>query len=144
MKVVVNFISVLLLFGLITTPIYFAQNFTKVAGVKSHSPYLIISQIEKFPNLTFSQNGENYTINYTTLGPSQAFLGILILSNPTEKTQTYNLDTTPGGTKLFFGKEIKNQQTKISIPSQLSVPISLLSEGNSSESKAVVFTISVE
>src|SRR3989338_9179561 len=92
--VALNFSAVVLLVALIATPIYFARNFAKVAGVKSESKYLIVSQIEKFPNMTFSQNGDNYQISFNKLGPSQAFLVILIVNNPTNSTQTYRLDST--------------------------------------------------
>lgn len=140
-KITLNFISVVFLVGLIATPIYFAQNFAKVAGVKSQSQYLLVSQIEKFPNLTLSQNGNSYTITFTKLGPSQAFLGILILNNPTNQTQSYNLEVTSGSAKLFFGQDIKNQKTKISIPSQTAIPVSLLSEYSFQEPQSVEFTI---
>lgn len=145
-KITVNFISVVLLIGLIVTPIYFAQNFAKVAGVKSQSPYLLVSQIEKFPNLTLSQTNNRYTITYTKLGESQAFLGVLIVNNPTAQSKTYSIersDLTSGSTSnaVFFGQDIKNQKTKISIPSQSAVPISLLSEDISNETQTIEFTI---
>ena len=143
MKIVLNFLSVLLLTALIAAPIYVAKNAAKVAGVKSQSKYLLVSQIEKFPNLKFTQSGDSYTISYTKFGESQAFQDILIINNPTDQTQTYAINTTSGQAKLFFGRNLANQQTEISVPSQISVPISLFSGSEASTSaQTVEFTIS--
>ena len=139
--IALNFSAVVLLISLIATPIYFARNFAKVAGVKSESKYLIVSQIEKFPNMTFSQNGDNYQISFNKLGPSQAFLGILIVNNPTNSTKTYRLDST-GSAKLFFGEDLKNQQSQISVPASASVPVSLYSE-SADLSQTIEFTIRI-
>ena len=141
LKITLNFSAVVLLVALIATPIYFARNFAKVAGVKSESKYLIVSQIEKFPNMTFSQNGDNYQISFNKLGQSQAFLGILIVNNPTNSTQTYRLDST-GSAKLFFGEDLKNQQSQISVPASASVPVSLYSE-SADLSQTIEFTIRI-
>lgn len=140
-RITSNFIAVLLLIGLIAMPIYFAKNFAKVAGVKSESKYLLVSQIEKFPNLSFSQSGDQYKITYTKFGPSQAFLGIFILNNPTGVTQTYTITTTSGNGELFFGQDLRNQQTTISVPNQTSIPISLISDTGSSDSQTIEFKI---
>lgn len=140
LKITLNFLAVALLIGLIATPIYFAKNLTKVSGVKSVSKYLVVSQVEKFPGMILNQQGDQYIISFTKLGSSQAYLGILILNNPTAETQTYNIEVTSGETQVFFGQDLENQQTQISVPSQTSVPISLMSEGNS-QNQSVQFNI---
>ncbi len=136
-----NFIAVFLLISLIATPIYFAHNFAKVAGVKSESRYLVISQIDKFPNLTLSQNANKYTITFTKFAKSQAFLEVLIVNNPTSQTQTYKLESN-GPNKPFFGQDINDQKTQINVPAQASVPISFISPKESSqESQFLEFNI---
>lgn len=141
-KIILNFFAVVLLISLIATPLYFAKNFAQVAGVKSSSPYLLVSQIEKFPNLSFSQSADTYSITFQKQGPSQAFLAILILNNPTDTTQTYDLVQTSGQGKLFFGEDLANQLTKISTPSSTSVPVSLSSsEEATASSQTVEFRI---
>ena len=142
LKISLNFLAVFLLISLIAAPIYFAKNFAKVAGVKSESKYLIVSQIDKFPNLKLTQSGDTYQISFTKLGESQAFLDVLILNNPTSESQTYSIDVTSGSAQVFFGHDIKNIQTKISVLSQTSVPMSLLSdETGSSATQSVEFAI---
>jgi len=141
-KATLNFLGIVLLLGLIFTPIYFARNFAKVAGIKSISKYLVVSQVEKFPNLTFSQNADRYTITYSKYGQNQAFLGVLIVNNPTESTQTYKLEVTSGSAKVFFGQNLDDQRIQIAVPSGASVPISLISDpGSESESQIVEFVI---
>lgn len=143
MKIVANFVAVVLLTSLIAIPIYFAQNFARVAGVKSQSKYLIVSQIDKFPNLSLSQAGEKYIVSYTKLGPSQAFLGILILNNPTDKTQTYRIEKISGKGSVFFGENIDDLKTELTLPSQTSTTISLVSSEEAiGESLTVEFTVS--
>src|SRR3989344_5457780 len=126
-KIAANFFATSILIALLAMPILFATNFTKVAGVKNQSKYLIVSQIDKFPNLIFSQTNDIYRITFEKQGPSQAFLSVLILNNPTNQTENYSLETTPGPTKIFFGEDLDNQITKITVPPQTSVPISLFS-----------------
>jgi hypothetical protein len=128
-KHLLNFLAVVLLVATIATPIYFAKNFANIAGVKSTSKYLVVSQIEKFPNLTFSQNQDKYRISFTKYGDNQAFLEVLIINNPTKDSQTYELDVTSGDAKVFFGQNLNDQKTKVTVPSQASVPISLISSG---------------
>lgn len=125
-----NIVAVILLVSLIAAPIYFAKNFTNVAGVTSQSQYLIVSQVEKFPGMTFAQSGNRYQISFNKLAPSQAYLAILVITNPTETTQTYTLEASSGQTKPFFGQDINNQLIELSLPSGASVPISLFSEGD--------------
>lgn len=141
-KITLNFLAVVLLIGLIATPIYFAKNFAKVSGVRSQSSYLVVSQVEKFPNLSLTQEAEKYSITYSKLGPSQAFLGILILNNPTKETQTYWIAKLAGVDNVFFGQNLNDQKTQISAPSATSVPISLYSQEESTTStQTVEFTI---
>lgn len=145
MKIVLNFLAIVLLAGLIATPIYFAKNFAKVSGVKSQSSYLIASQIDKFSNLSLAQVGEKYKISYSKLGSSQAFLGILILHNPTEETQTYGIAKLSGQGTVFFGQNLDDQKTQISAPSLTSVPISLYSgEESTTSTQTVEFTVNSE
>lgn len=141
LKITLNFFAVVLLIGLIATPIYFAKNFTKVSGVKSESKYLVVSQVGKFPGMSLSQEGDRYSISFTKLGPSQAYLGVLILNNPTNESQTYSIEVQSGETQVFFGQDLNNQPTQIPVPSQTAIPISLLSETGSSGSQNVEFTI---
>lgn len=144
-KIALNFTAVVLLIGLITTPIYFAKNFAKVSGVKSQSSYLVVSQVEKFPNLSLTQEAGKYSITYSKLGPSQAFLGILILNNPTKETQTYWIEKLSGQGTVFFGQNLNDQKTQISAPSATSVPISLYSQEESTVStQTVEFTVNSE
>jgi len=144
MKIVLNFFAVVLLIITVATPIYFARNFAKVAGIKSGSKYLVVSQVEKFPNLTFSQNQNSYAVSFTKYGPNQAFLGVLIINNPTPQTQNYTLETTSGSAKVFFGQDLNDQRTKITAPAQSSAPLSLISQESSSENQKVEFRILVK
>lgn len=140
--VIVNFLGVLLLVTLIMMPLYFAKNFTKVAGVKSESKFLVVSQIEKFPGMTLTQDSNQYQITFNKLGPSQSYLGVLILNNPTSETKTYQINIVSGQTQVFFGEDLANQTTLIKVPATSSVPISLLSE-NDQSSREVQFSIKV-
>ena|SRR3972149_4234286 len=142
LTITLNIIAVLLLAVLISAPFLIAKNMAKVAGVKSESTFLVVSQIEKFPNLNLTQRENTYSISYTKQGSSQAYLGVLIVNNPTEATQTYSIERISGKAKAFFGEDLGNQPTKISIPASASVPISLFSEtGSETESQTVEFKI---
>ena len=144
-KITLNFLAVVLLIGLIATPFYFARNFARVAGVKSQSQFLVVSQVEKFPEMILSQEADRYQITFTKLGPSQAYLGVLIINNPTNQTQTYDLKVTSGSAQVFFGEDLNNQLTQISTPSQASVPVSLFSGQDVwSENQAVEFVLNFE
>lgn len=128
LRIVTNTLAVFVLLTLIAAPIYFAKNFAQVAGVKSQSNYLLVSQIDKFPGMTFSQLGQNYTINFTKQATSQAYLALFIINNPTNGAKTYTIKSNNSKNTLFFGEDLKNQQSKINIPTQSSAPISLLSQ----------------
>jgi hypothetical protein len=141
LKVTLNFSAVVLLLALIITPIYFATNFAQVSGVKSQSNYLLVSQIDKFPGMTFSQSGQNYTINFTKQATSQAYLALFIINNPTNGAKTYKIMSNNSKNTLFFGEDLKNQLNKINIPAQSSAPISLLSE-SPSDVQTVTFQMS--
>lgn len=145
MKIILNFLAVILLLALIAAPIHFARNFAQVAGVKSESKFLIVSQAARFPGMKLVQEGEKYQISFTKQGSSQAFLGILIINNPTENSQTYRLEVTAGSAKPFFGEDLDNQIQKISLPSTASVPISLFSgPQDPAESQLVEFRLIAE
>ena len=137
--------AIILLLVLIGTPLYFAKNFAKVAGVKSAAKFLVVSQIEKFPNLILSQSGDKYEISFTKYALQQAYLSVLIINNPTQTSQKYSLEVASGEAKLFFGEDLKNLSTQISVPSTTSVPVSLLSPKEAStSSQTVEFRIKVE
>lgn len=141
-KIFLNFSGVILLIALIGAPFYFARNFAKVAGVKSTAQYLLVSQIEKFPNLKFSQEADIYTVTFDKFGSSQVYLGIMVINNPTPQTQTYHFQVTSGQAELFFGVDSENRLTTISLPSTASVPVSLFSgEETSTESQKVEFKV---
>lgn len=145
LKITLNFFSVLLLISLITAPIYFAKTFTKVSGVKSESKYLVVSQVEKFPGMVLTQRADQYAVSFTKLGPSQAYLGILILNNPSDVTQTYTVSTISGQAQLFFGENLGSQLPSISVPPATSVPISLYSgEDATAASQTIEFTIKTD
>lgn len=129
-----NMLAVFLLVGLIAGPIYFAKNMAKVAGVKSESRYLAVSQIEKFPNLNLTQRENAYSISYTKQGLAQAYLGVLIVNNPTVATQTYSIERISGQTQPFFGENPDDQQTNVTVPAGASVPLSLFSGEESTNS----------
>src|SRR3990167_6788882 len=138
-----NFCAVLLLTVLIVGPLFIAKNMAKVAGVKSESRFLVVSQIEKFPNLNLSQKENVYSISYTKQSPAQAYIGVLIVNNPTATTQTYNLEIISGEAKPFFGENPDDQLTKIAVPASASVALSLFSSPEaSSEAQTVEFRIS--
>ena len=140
-KIALNFLAVVMLASLIAAPIYFAKNFAKVAGVKSETSYLIVSQIEKFPGMFLNQDGNKYEISFTRQFTSQAFLSVAIINNPTSETKTYNLKASSGSTKVFLGEDLTNPITQIKVPAESSVPISLLSEGDAPSTQTVEFTI---
>src|SRR3990167_5291058 len=110
LKITLNFMAVVLLIGLIATPFYFARNFARVAGVKSQSQFLVVSQIEKFPNMKLTQDADRYQITFEKMGPLQAFLSVLILNNPTDQTRTYQMSVTRGQTQVFFGEDYQDPQ----------------------------------
>ena len=114
--ITVNFLTIAVLLTLFAAPIYFAHNFTQVAGVKTESPYLIVSQLSKFPNLKFEQIGENYSVSISKQAKSQAFLSVFIINNPTKTNKTYSVNIVSGETKVFFGQDLQNQTTKITAP----------------------------
>lgn len=141
LTIALNFFAVILLLALIATPIYFAKNFSQVAGVKSQSPYLVVSQVEKFPGMTLTQDAANFQISFTKQGVFQAYLGILIINNPTNETRKYSLQKSSASNKVFFGEDLQNQLTQISMPPSTSVPVSILSSSGSFSSQTVKFTI---
>src|SRR4030067_2951864 len=110
----VNISSVLLLVALIVGPLLIAKNMAKVAGVKSESKFLVVSQIEKFPNLNLTQRENAYSISFTKQGLSQAYLGVLIVNNPRDTVQTYSLNEVSGQAQAFFGEDLGSQTTEIS------------------------------
>lgn len=142
LTIALNFSAVLLLFVLIISPIYFAKNFAQVAGVKSESAYLLVSQTEKFPDMTFSQSQNTYTITFKKQAPSQAYLSIIIINNPTGETKTYTIKNQSNENKLFFGENLNNQQIKINMPAQSSAPISLFSQ-STTDTQSATFQIQV-
>lgn len=124
-----NFLAVVVLLSLLTMPFYFARNLAKVenvAGVKTIAPYQLNFQTENFPNLVFSQEGEQYQISFTKVGPIQAYLGMGILTNQTNTQHTYQLQNQ-SQTKVFFGQNLEDQKDQISLDSSASIEISIFS-----------------
>ena len=141
LAVVANTFAVFLLTALIITPIYFANNFSQVAGVKTESRYLLISQTDKFPEMKFSQEDKLYQLTFQKQGNSQAFLSVFILNNPTTKAQNYTINVNSSQASVFFGEDINNQQTTVTVPSSASVPISLVATDPVLSSQIVEFSI---
>lgn len=121
----VNISSVLLLVALIVGPLLIAKNMAKVAGVKSESRFLVVSQVEKFPNLNLAQRENTFSISYTKQGSAQAYLGVLIVNNPTAATQTYKVERISGDAQAFFGENPSDQSTKVTVPAGASIALSL-------------------
>lgn len=152
-----NFLAILILIGLIISPFYFAQNFTKVedpeqatalssskgrrvesvAGAKTIAPYGLTFETENFPNLAFSQNGDKYEISFTKIGPIQAYLGVGTLTNQTNTKHTYELQTQ-SQTKIFFGHNLEEQKDQISLGSGASTVLSVFSPQEASASSQTV------
>ena len=144
-KITFNFIAVILFISLVASPLYFAKNMAKVAGVKSESRYLVVSQIEKFPNLILAQRENTYSISYTKQGSQQAFLGVLIVNNPTKTVQTYTIERISGEAKAFFGENLDDQSTRVTVPARVSISLSLFSDtGSDTETQTVEFKIQVD
>lgn len=143
-KISFNFFAVIILVVLIALPFYIARNVSKVAGVKSEAPFLIISQVEKFPGMFLGQVGNRYEVSFERQFTSQAYLSVAILNNPTNETKTYSLTTSGGQTKVFFGQDHLNPITQIKAPAGASIPISLLSEGDASSIQTAEFTIQAQ
>lgn len=143
-KISLNFLALLLLSSLLLLPFYFAKNFSQVSGVKSETPYLIVSQVEKFPGMFLSQNGNTYEISLEKQNNKQAYLSVLVVNNPTEEARTYSLKASSGATTVFFGEDINNPTTEIKVPQKASVPVSLLSQGESASTQTIEFTIEAQ
>jgi len=143
LSIPLNFFASLLLISLIAAPIYFAQNFAKVAGVKSEASYIISSQVDKFPQMKLEQVGGSFKISFTKQAPSQAYLSVLIITNPTKETKTYTIIQPPTATRAFFGEDVNNLQNEVKVPPQTSVPISLISTSNQNDQN-IQFTIQTQ
>lgn len=132
LKITLNLLAVFVLISLVAAPFYFAHKSTDIAGVTSQSAFLLISQIEKFPQMKFSQDGTKYTLALPN--SANAYLGVLILTNPTGSTKTYSIESRHG---IFFGENLEDQISSVSLPSGTSIPISIFSR----EDKEVEFKI---
>ncbi|OGD87001.1 hypothetical protein A2164_04220 [Candidatus Curtissbacteria bacterium RBG_13_35_7] len=141
LQIGLNFAAIVLLIALILTPFYFARNVSQIAGIKSETPYLIISQVENFPGLELNQEDNQYQISFTKQSASQAYLAVLILNNPTSETKSYSLQVTGDTTTAFFGQDLENQITQINVPSGASVPISLISSDSQQDKQLITFSI---
>ena len=141
LKISLNFAAVTLLLTLVALPFYFARNFSQVSGVRTETQYLVISQVEKFPGMYLSQTGNRYEISFERQNPSQAYLSVLIVNNPTKETKTYSLQASSGATTAFFGEDLNNLLTQINVPAGVSVPISLISQGDSASTQTIEITI---
>lgn len=137
----INSFAVFFLAALVIAPFYFANNFSQVAGVKTQSKYLLISQVDKFPQMKFTQEDKLYQLTFKKQGNSQAYLGVFIINNPTPSTQSYTIDVNTGQTSVFFGQDSNNLETTITLPSSASVPISILSTNSIVADQVVEFSI---
>src|SRR3989344_7089853 len=133
LTITLNFFAVILLVSLIAAPIYFAKNFAQVAGVKSEASYIASSQVDKFPQMKLEQEGDSYKISFTKQAASQAYLSVLIITNPTKESRQYTIIQPSGANKAFFGEDVNNLQREVKIPPQTSVPISLISTSNQND-----------
>lgn len=124
-NIIANFFAVVILVALIATPIYFAKNFAQVAGVKTQSQYLLVSQVEKFPNLKLNQEQENYSVTWNKTDSNSAFIGIFILNNPTNTSLSYRIVTQNGSAQVFFGEDLENKLNEVLLPPSMSVPVSI-------------------
>src|SRR3989344_4495975 len=102
LKISLNFSATVLLLALLALPFYFARSFSQVSGAKSETPYLIISQVEKFPGMYLAQSGNRYEISFERQNPSQAYISVLVLNNPSSETKAYSLRASSGATTVFF------------------------------------------
>lgn len=141
LAILANTFAVFLLAALIIAPIYFANNFSQVAGVKTESKYLLISQVDKFPQMKFSQQATSYQLTFQKQGNSQAFLSVFILNNPTSKAQSYTISLNLGQASVFFGDDINNQQTTVTVPPSASVPISIKSTSLTLSDQIIDFSV---
>lgn len=138
LKITLNFSAVILLFGLISLPLFFAANFAKVAGEKTSAEYVAISHADNFPNLDITGENEKYQVSFTPVGAPQAFLGIMTLVNPTDTVKTYSFETT-GEAEIFFGQDPQNRPVKITLPPHAQTSISLYSQSGGNQS--ITFTV---
>lgn len=129
-NIIANFSLVVILVVLIATPMYFAKNFTQVAGVKTQSQYLLVSQVEKFPNLKLNQESENYSVTWNKTASHLAFTGVFILNNPTKTPLSYKIETKNGSAEVFFGEDIENKLIEVLLPSSTSAPVSIYAPEN--------------
>ena len=142
-KVAVNFFAIVTLASLLIIPLYFAKNLGKVAGVKNQSKYLLVSQIENFPNLSLSQTENIYSVTFAKFGQNQAYIGVFIINNPTDTTQTYEIEKLAGSATPFFGEYPSTKVQEISLPQSTSATISIISEGETQANQIVEFKIKV-
>jgi len=126
--IIANMFVAISLVALLISPLYFAKNFSQVAGVKTQSRYLLISQTDRFPNMTFTQSSNTYQVSFTKQNQPQAFLGVFIITNPTQSPQKYTINTQSSQTKIFFGEDIDNLENSIILPSESTAPISILAK----------------
>src|SRR3989338_8243599 len=141
LKATLNFSAIVILLALIASPFYFARRSSDLSGVRSETPFLVISQVEKFPGIFLSQTGDRYEISFERQNASQAYLSVLIVNNPTNVTKTYSLQASTGATSVFFGEDIDNPISIISVPPSTSVPVSLISQGDPASTQTIEITI---
>lgn len=132
-----NLLTFLFLVMLIGIPFYFAKNTSKVAGVKSESHYLLISQLENFPNITAEQVGKKYTLAINKLSSPTLFTEIFIINNPTSTYKTYEISSSEN---VFFGTSQSSIKKNIVVAPNTSVPISVL-EPSSAKHATISFEI---
>lgn len=131
-----NMFGVIFLLTIIATPLYFAKNISQIAGIKTESKIVTVSQIDKFPQMSLIQTGNEFKITLNKFAQTQAYLGVIILYNPTNQPQNYQLTGLAG--KAFFGTDTENVRNEISLPRGTTVPISIIA---SNQDNSVQFNI---
>lgn len=138
-----NFFAITLLLAIISLPLYFAKNFAQVSGLKNQTDYLVTSQIDKFPNLSLAQNGDEFQVTLEKYpGASAAFLGILQITNPTNTQKKYQIKNLSSGSEAFFGEDSQDRQIEITLPPTTTTPLSVFSS-KESQAGSVTFSIVV-
>ncbi len=139
--VILNFMAVFALLLLLGTPFFFASIISKpagVAGAKTQNNFLIVSQVDKFPNVKLVQEDGLYKITFEKISQSQAITSLLLITNPTNQAQKYEILKSNGKAEVFFGEDLQNRETTILAPSSVTIPISIYSSGESTSSSQTV------
>jgi hypothetical protein len=80
-------------------------------------------------------------LTFQKQGNSQAFLSVFILNNPTAKAQSYTIQVNSGQASVFFGDDIGNQQTTVTVSPSASIPISMVATNLILSNQVVEFSV---